>query len=61
MDTNDNNIKFGDMVNEIENNYGTLICKEFSDPQGDFESRQRKKNCQQIIGYCASLVVKYAS
>ncbi|WPC44293.1 C-GCAxxG-C-C family protein [Clostridium sp. JS66] len=51
---------FADMVNEIEKNYGTLICKELSAPYGDFESRERKKNCQQIIGYCTSLVAKYA-
>lgn len=52
---------FADMVNEIENSYGTLICKELSAPHGDFESRERKKNCQQIIGYCASLAAKYAA
>lgn len=52
---------FGDMINEIEDTYGTLICKELSNPHGDFQSRERKKNCQQIIGYCASLVAKYAA
>lgn len=51
---------FADMIKEIENTYGTLICRELSAPHGDFDSRERKKNCQKIIGYCASLVAKYA-
>ncbi|MBV7274737.1 C_GCAxxG_C_C family protein [Clostridium sp. PL3] len=51
---------FANMINEIEDTYGTLICKELSAPYGDFDSRERKKNCQKVIGYCASLVAKYA-
>lgn len=51
---------FADMINEFEKDYGTLICSELSAPLGDFESRERKKNCQQIIGHCAALVAKYA-
>ncbi|QUH27161.1 C_GCAxxG_C_C family protein [Serpentinicella alkaliphila] len=51
---------FGKMVIEIENEYGTLICSELSDPYGDFEGKIRKKNCQQIIGYCAAMCTKYA-
>ncbi|WMI81127.1 C-GCAxxG-C-C family protein [Anaerotignum sp. MB30-C6] len=50
----------GDMVREIEDHYGTLICKELSDPLGEFEGKARKKNCMQIIGYCGGLAMKYA-
>lgn len=50
----------GDMVREIEDHYGTLICKELSSPLGEFEGKARKKNCMQIIGYCGGLAMKYA-
>mgnify|MGYP007022410953 CR=1 FL=1 len=45
---------------EIEEKYGTLICKEMAQPFGDFESKPRKKNCMEIVSYCASLAAKYA-
>ena len=51
---------FGDMVKEIEGEYGTLICNEMSQPFGDFDSKPRKKNCMEIIAYCAKLACKYA-
>ena len=51
---------FADMVNDIENEYGTLICREMSQPFGDFESKPRKKNCMEIIAYCSKLAVAYA-
>ena len=51
---------FGKMINEIETKYGTLICREMSQPFGDFESKPRKKNCMEIISYCAQLACKYA-
>ena len=50
----------GQMVNEIQNEYGTLICSEMSQPFGDFDSKPRKKNCMEIIAYCARLTCKYA-
>ncbi len=50
----------GEMVHEIEDHYGTLICKELSAPLGEFEGKARKKNCMQIIGYCGGLAMKYA-
>lgn len=51
---------FGEMVEEIEAKYGTLICREMSQPFGDFDSKPRMRNCMEIIGYCAQLAVKYA-
>ena len=53
-------VPFGDMVREIEQHQGTLICKELSAPYGDFAGKARKQNCKQIISYCAELVAKYA-
>lgn len=48
------------MINEIEDQYGTLICREMSQSFDDFDSKPRKKNCMEIISYCAQLAVKYA-
>lgn len=50
---------FAELVEEIKEEYGTLICSEMSQPFGDFDSKPRKKNCMQIIAYCAGLTVKY--
>ncbi|GFI62050.1 hypothetical protein IMSAG049_01223 [Clostridiales bacterium] len=52
---------FGEMVTEMKNNYGTLICSELSDPFGDFGGKERKKNCMEMIAYCAKLAEKYAN
>ena len=53
-------IPFKEMVQEIEQQYGTLICRELSAPHGDFAGKARKQNCKQMISYCAGLVLKYA-
>ena len=53
-------VPFKEMVQEIEQHYGTLICKELSAPHGDFAGKERKKNCKQVISYCAGLGAKYA-
>lgn len=50
----------GKMVNEIKDEYGTLICSELSDPHGEWEGKARKKNCMAMITYCAGLAAKYA-
>lgn len=51
---------FAEMINEVQDTYGTVICRELSAPHGDFECKERKKSCQQIIGHCAALATKYA-
>ena len=51
---------FGEMVNEIKEHEGTLICKELCDPFGDFDSVERKRNCKRLIAYCAGVAAKYA-
>lgn len=51
---------FAEMVRQIEEDYGTLICAELSNPHGEFEGKARRKNCQEIIGYCAALSAKCA-
>ena len=50
---------FAEMVEEIEGEYGTLICSEMSRSYEDFDSKPRMKNCMQITAYCAGLAVKY--
>lgn len=50
---------FHRFVKEIEAKYGAIVCRELA--QGyEWEGKPRKKNCQEIIGYCAGLAVKYA-
>ena len=49
------------MVNEMKDEYGTLICSELSDPFGDFAGKARKKNCMEMIAYCSALAEKYAN
>lgn len=46
-------------MEEIEARYGTVVCRELSQAY-DWEGKPRKKNCQEIIGYCAALATKYA-
>lgn len=51
--------QFGDLINEINDHFGTLICAEMSAPFGDFEDKPRMRNCMQTIAYCAALTVKH--
>lgn len=51
---------FGQMVQEIKEHFGTLICSEMSQQFDDFDSKPRKKNCMETIAYCAAIAVKYA-
>jgi|SRR5665647_2086926 len=50
---------FGSLVNEFQEKYGTLLCKGLAEPYGEWHSRERKKNCQEIIGCASTLAVKY--
>jgi len=50
---------FRRFVEEIEAKYGTIVCRELAKGY-EWEGKPRKKNCQEIIGYCAELAVKYA-
>jgi hypothetical protein len=45
---------------EIEAEYGTLICREMSQPFGEFDSKPRLKNCMEVIAFCARNVIKNA-
>lgn len=49
----------GEMVQEMEEKFGSLICSELSAPHGDFECKARKKSCMQMIGDCAALAMQY--
>jgi C_GCAxxG_C_C family probable redox protein len=52
-------IPFAEMIKEMEDKYGTLICSELSAPHGEFEGKTRKRNCMQMIGDCAAITQKY--
>lgn len=50
---------FRRFVEELEEKYGSIVCRELS--QGyEWEGKVRRKNCQEIIGYASNLAVKYA-
>lgn len=51
---------FGGMIEEMEQHFGTLICREMARQFEDFDSKPRKKNCMETIAFCAALAVKYA-
>lgn len=51
---------FSSLVGEFEEKYGTLSCRELTDRFPDWHSRERKKNCQSIVGYAAALSVEVA-
>ncbi len=53
---------FKALIRHLEEHYGTLICRELNEAyKDDFDGKPRKKNCQQIIGYCAAKAIEYAS
>jgi C_GCAxxG_C_C family probable redox protein len=51
---------YTEMVQELEAHYGTLICRELCAPHGEFEGKARRKNCQEMVAFCAALAAKYA-
>lgn len=48
------------MVEEMKKQYGSLICSEICNPYPSMEAIERKRNCKQLIGYCAGVAAKYA-
>ena len=51
---------FTRLVKEFEAEYGTILCRELTTGFEEFNSKERKKHCQQITGFAAGLAVKYA-
>ena len=52
---------FAALKNEIEAHYGTVLCAELTRSHEDFDGKERKKSCQEIIGYCAQLAAEHAA
>jgi C_GCAxxG_C_C family probable redox protein len=51
---------FQALMEEFTGKFGTAICAELSAPLGEFDGKERKRNCLQLTGYAARLAVKYA-
>ena len=52
---------FRELANEIQETYGTLICRELTAPLAEIAAgAPNKKDCARIIAYCAALTEKYA-
>ena len=51
---------FRSMIEEFIQQYGSVTCSELTSSHGDFEGKERKRNCMQMITYAASLATQYA-
>ncbi len=51
---------FNKLINEFTEIYGTILCKELTENYSDWHSKERRKGCQDIIGYASTLAIKYA-
>ena len=51
---------FRSMVEAFIEQYGSITCAELTSAHGDFEGKERKRSCMQMITYAAALAVEYA-
>lgn len=51
---------FADMLHELEQEFGTVQCSEMCRAYTDFDGKERKRNCMQIVATCAAAATKYA-
>lgn len=51
---------FRSMVEEFIGQYGSITCHELTNSHGDFEGKERKRSCMQMITYASALAAKYA-
>ncbi len=52
---------FAALAHEVEAHYGTLLCRELTNSFADFQGKERKKSCQEIVAYCAALAAEHAA
>lgn len=50
---------FRRMVDDFKTQYGSITCSELTDRHGDFEGKERKRSCMQMITFAAGLAAKY--
>lgn len=50
---------FAQIVKDLEDKYGTLLCRELTKEFDDFGSKARKASCMEITVFCTQLAVKY--
>lgn len=51
---------FARLLAQVEGHYGTVVCRELTDPYVDFAGKARRKNCQEIVGFCAAAAARLA-
>lgn len=51
---------FNNLINEFTEKHGTVLCRELTACYPDWHSKERRKSCQEIIGYASTLAIKYA-
>lgn len=50
---------FADLIQEAEEKFGTVNCAELTAGFEDFNSKERRLHCQEIITYCAALAARH--
>ncbi|MEG0291295.1 MAG: C-GCAxxG-C-C family protein [Anaerovoracaceae bacterium] len=53
-------VPFKEMFNEMEEHFGTVICKEMLAVYKDENGNECRRNCIDTIGYCARKLAEYA-
>lgn len=52
--------RFADLLNEVNEHYGTLLCAELTATHPDFDAPARRQSCAEIVSYCAELCARHA-
>lgn len=52
--------RFAALLNEVKEQYGTILCAELTAKHPDFDAPARKKSCAEMVAYCAELCARHA-
>lgn len=51
---------FADLICDIEEHFGTLLCSELTATYDDFQSEARRRNCMETVATCARMLAIHA-
>ncbi len=52
--------RFADLLEEVKEHYGTVLCAELTASHPDFDAPARRQSCAEIVSYCADLCARHA-
>lgn len=52
--------QFAGLLNEVKEQYGTIVCAELTAKHPNYDSPERKKSCAEMVAYCAELCARHA-